>query len=784
MLNVEAIAKAAQAAGKVEARIAKAGQKKVLFMLSPAEQKGAGDIKRWAHQQGIDGQITYSTVPVAKIAEVVKARGYDFVAISNPQVFRSLGTYHKEGNIGDWRGSVIVHDTIPAPVLLLDTLVGQNGLAKKYTVPTFSYVLENDLGKILTYKGKYNYRFTICQTERDAGDLWHEAKDRSYIIVADIETNLDNRITSCSFTMVREDARIGHTYVLDYTRKRTFGEYIQLTRAILALLQAKCFHNGCFDNTMLMRHRIPARNYCLDTEYMWHCWEAEHEKSLAYVSSIALPDYEYWKAEARDNPLEYNAKDTINTARSLVWLMKSMPDWAWQNYAQMLPTLTPAIVCNLEGFATDGEKISTSRARAQAECDSTLAELRTILAWPEFNPGSSKQVSAVLYKVLGKTLGWNKALTGKDKRKVEAGASVNATAEQNLTKLTHPLAARIVGLILRWREQSKAISTYYDSHLMGESHRLYYTMRPDGTKTGRFSCTASSMRLVTGLGAKGQIRKSDIENYGNQIQNSPEYYKYALCADEGYSIVNVDLNKAEARCVALISGDPDFTAAVTNEFIDFYLQLADWFFGIVTVDKKHPIRQATKKINHGSSYCMSIDTFIDFVGVAKLYEYMALVQWQGPPDVRKFVHFLINLLYHAKFPYIKKWWKRTTLELINNHGLLTNIDGSVRRFYKIPSSPNGIAPHAVAHQPQRLSVMLLNRAFWKVFYYEQIPSKFEIRLKGQIHDSIVSQVVNGKEEHYAARLKHYMELPYETTLGPLVIPADVDDISKYWKLEK
>ena len=206
------------------------------------------------------------------------------------------------------------------------------------------------------------------------------------------------------------------------------------------------------------------------------------------------------------------------------------------------------------------------------------------------------------------------------------------------------------------------------------------------------------------------------------------------------------------------------------------------FFGIDTKDKEHPIRQVTKKINHASSYCMSIDTFIDQVGVTKIYEFMVLVGWQGERNPRQFVGYLLAELFHGKFPGIKKWWQRITLELIKNNGLLASPAGSVRHFFKYPSSPKSIYPPAVAHQPQRLSVMTLNRAMWQVFYEIQLPTKFEVRLKGQVHDSLVMQIRQGEQlQPLAKQVLDIMERPYETTLGTLVIPCDVEMPGKYWK---
>ena len=345
------------------------------------------------------------------------------------------------------------------------------------------------------------------------------------------------------------------------------------------------------------------------------------------------------------------------------------------------------------------------------------------------------------------------------------------------------MAAKIVGLILRWREQSKVISTYYSAHLYGESKRLYYGMQLDGTSTGRFSCSASMFRLVTGCGAKGQVRKGDIKNYGSQIQNSPPAYKQMLMADEGYVLFNIDKSKAEAHCVALISGDKKFISSIKDTSRDFYLLLAELFFGLYTEDKEDPIRKVTKKINHATSYCMGWATFLDQVGILKLYHYMRLVGWEGKKDPKTFITYLLDTLFHGTFPGIQRWWRNTTRELVNTKGYLTTPDGAIRHFFKYPSSLRGLSPAAVAHQPQRLSVVTLNRNMAHVFYEVQLPSEFALRLKGQVHDSLVGQVLEDRWD-LVEQVHRIMERPYPTSLGPLHIPCDIEGPSKHWKEPK
>lgn len=764
------------------------------FFLSGAAQTQSGLIKRWCVDNKVLATVTYKQMDLNEMGIYLKAYGkpIDFAVVSNPVVFRKLGDYYKDGNQEDWRGSMLPPSEtgLPVPVLIIDNLIGQSGKAKQYTVPYFKAELYSDLDKLLKYKGEYYYRYTIATDVLQADQAVREAKE-AVIIVADIETNLNNFITSISFTFINQPAAgqlaIGHTYVLNWRPHKSFEWVYSACKKILAETSAyKCFHNGSYDSLYLLRHWIPVYNWMFDTEYMWHAWDAERKKSLAYVASLALPDFRFWKAENTTDPLGYNAKDTINTARVLLWLLTNMPEYAWRNYAQDVPLFCATACCNLEGFATNPDRLAAAKLRAQQETEEAKANIQALLGLPDFNPGSTKQLSHVLYNVLGPQFGWKKPKTAAGKKREAAtGKATTATDAVALRSLkhAHPFLARLIAEIERWREHSKAYSTYFNSHLYGESARLYYSLQIDGTKTKRFSCTSSSYRLVTGTGKQGQIRKADIKNYGNQIQNSPPYYKMALCADPGYLMGNADKSKSEAHCVALISGDEKFTKAIRDTVLDFYLRLAEWFFGVETHGNKElPIRQVTKKINHASSYCMGIDTFIDSVGLEKLYYFMELVGWPDKADVRGFVGHLLAT-FHETFPRIKKWWLNTSATMLRTGGLIETPDWGVRKFWKLPRTEKSLMPDAVAHQPQRLSVVTLNRNMAQVFEEVQLASGFALRLKGQVHDSLVFQYLEGRED-LAYQTKAIMERPYETSLGTLAIPIDLELGTRHWKEPK
>ena len=134
-----------------------------------------------------------------------------------------------------------------------------------------------------------------------------------------------------------------------------------------------------------------------------------------------------------------------------------------------------------------------------------------------------------------------------------------------------------------------------------------------------------------------------------------------------------------------------------------------------------------------------------------------------------------------KYRRRKEWWDETRTAA-NNFGYIETPDGHRREVfaYGISHITHAILLGLVAHQPQHFSVAGLNEAFWKLWYNVQLESGGEFRLKGQVHDSIISQAKKGKEKEYEQRKLEVMDIPQPVWDGDLRIPLD-SSISTYWK---
>lgn len=744
---------------------------KVLLNITQREANNQGIFRSMLGELGISAAVSYKPMEMAEAILVAKKHRCSAIVVSHPETLKNCVPGTGKINQDDWRGSML---TTSIPILIISPV------SHVFTKPQGRWLLQNDLKKLTAVKLGIKPFLYDYQVVRDLGSINSALRDLANypVHVIDIETTLTNKISSIAVTPISESLQIGKTYTFPLLPKQISDDpYSSLVaawtgiRKLLASPSHKVFHNGCFDNFHLLRFHCPATNWFFDTEYMWHAWEAEAKKSLAFISSVLLHDYYYWKHESESSPLEYNAKDTINTARVFIELLRRMPRWAWKNYAKTIPTAIPVVKTMFEGFNVDTDKKDKLKSEAVKARDTLQAELESITGIAELNPGSHVQISALLYKVL--------------RAKVPSRAkSASATGEIELKKVAqqHPLYARIIPLILKIREERKAISTYYDARLTDAPfNKLLYSLQPDGTETERMACSASS--LWAPFPSIDKISKTHAKNLGTQAQNLPYYYKKAIMAPEGYSFLEVDKSQSEARCTAYLSGDKALIQALENPpevagVKDFYCYTGYKFFNI-EFNKADPLRQAIKKIIHGTNYMMKALTFIDSVGIIALQEYKKILGFSG--DLKKFATFLLEL-YHIAYPGVTQWWDRIVLEIAQT-GKLVTPDGWTRKFHGNITSNAEIKRSAIAHCSQHFSVRGVNEAFWKVFYYLEVPTEGDYRLKAQIHDSLVGIVRDEKKEEIIPKVVEIMDILQPTPNGVLRIPLDVE-CHKYWKEDK
>jgi len=531
-------------------------------------------------------------------------------------------------------------------------------------------------------------------------------------------------------------------------------------------------HNGMYDCLHSIVYHAEPANWTLDTMAMMHSEFSELPKSLDFVASVCLPDYCQWKSEANEASKSkdinrywaYNAKDTWTTARILLHYLDRLPAYARKNYQNQFKLVYPALYCNFEGILIGQDKRTELRKEESTRLDNCLAELRTLLADPSFNPSSPKQVKTYIYDILGATdpkIGTKKNSDGK-KVRMEKG-----TNEKNLSAVggQHPILLRVTDNIINYREARKAISTYMD--FLQKNGRLLYSLNPFGTETERMACQSSSFWC------------------GTQVQNIPSYAKPMLEADKGFEMFEIDNSQSEARCTAYLSKDIKLIEALENKEKDFYTSLGFLFFRIpyeqVTKEFRNKI---LKKIVHGTNYMMGAGTFVENAGTQNLIDStvhlgikvsLAPVPPTGSISIKQYAQKLLDS-YHIPFFRVKEWYQEVKQEIISTKMLKSPL-GHVRYFFGNVEKNHAAFNSAVAHAPQNLSVSVLNIGLWKVW---RLVKKHEgrLRIKAQVHDSILGQIRDG-DIRIRQEVIDAMDNPVIIHGRTLRIPTDIK-VGKTW----
>lgn len=747
---------------------------KILVNYSADEAQYLTQLAYYLKRHNLEAVSTKQNLEIGELLQKARISNSQAILICNEQTLRNCVPGTKP-TLDLYRGSRLDF-SIPAIVT--------NKLEHINTVNHGSWLLEKDLAKFASITNKPTpFNFVALSNSSMLEQAYYELS-RCLVLAYDIETDkvdIDpdpiqapaSLITCASYSGLTPEGTI-ITYVLPLVdfgtdHWETDGEYklaIKFLQDVNKLPIPKVMHNGLYDCFHSIRYHAEPHNWVLDTMAFAHSEFSELPKTLDFVASYVLPDYMQWSQEASAASANkdvkrywgYNAKDTWYTLRIVLTQLRTLPAYAKRNYANKFKFVYPALYCGFEGWKIDNAERERKREKAVEIYNRSLTELRTMFADPNFNPGSWQQKQKYLYKVLGA-------------KNPKAGKSPTGTDEKNLLLVSqqHPLLALVCDRLISYMKTQKEIGTYYDFKQYNE--RLLYALNPFGTETERMACSASSFWC------------------GTQVQNIPGYAKSMLVADEGYELCEPDANKSEARCTAYLAQEPNLILALEDPEKDFYKVLGTLLFQMPYEDVTDFFRnKVLKKINHGTNYMMKARTFLENIGAKILYEtapklgiqIVEIPKRNHPNELTllQFSGYLLEL-YHSPFPRVRNWYEEIRHEVSTTHKLTSPL-GHVRYFFGDINKQHELIRSAVAHQPQNLSVTILNEGFWKLYKHCVLPSGGKFRLKAQIHDSCPFQYVKEERDIWVPKALQLMDNPVVVHGKTLRIPMDAK-IGQNWK---
>ncbi|CAM6053483.1 unnamed protein product [Sphagnum tenellum] len=499
-------------------------------------------------------------------------------------------------------------------------------------------------------------------------------------------------------------------------------------------------------------------------------------KDLGFISAMMVRSYCYHKNESNDGgkyaKLSYNAKDTYYTLLSALALLSELPDYSWTNYFKEFPVVFPCILCEHTGLAWDFEVAQELKGQVEINQAGALRKLQTMVANPDFNPGSWQQTQK-LFEILGSKDVKNTDVKGRDK-----------------VAFRHPLNKRILSEITTYRESSKLNGSYFKEGVTWNG-RVFYALNPSGTDTGRLASRESQFWC------------------GFQIQNIPSdeaeddtsmVFKDCLISDPGFLLGEADYSQNEARGTAYLSGDTALLKAVEDITKDFHGLNASDFFGIpyesivrseysetelrwIHKTVNNAIRKLSKRTNHGANYNMGAGVMLDTMGIENVLQAKQLLKLPNSWTLLQVTTHLLAV-FDKTYPVVRGPWYDKVKSDVKNTGFLVGPTGWTRRCFGDPYKNKRDLNAYAAHQPQSLGAMLLNEAFIKVFNEIWLPNQEDFKLCTQIHDSLLFQYREGRED-LAWKVADCMKNKTEIidTFGikrTMTVPVDLKGNGRRW----
>jgi hypothetical protein len=714
-----------------------------------------------------------NTVPLEFVLKSKQKGGCPIVSTSQRLLELIVGvtTGSARPKISEYAGSIISYKEVE--FLFIDPL------KNLVSTPTGKFILQRFLNKFLNPQDwviEPPFKWELFTPSRL--EFLCSYFDSCSLIGIDLETRIGDplkTITCVGFCGLQISQETGKLSLVTVVVPMNEEYNILFVRYICSTAAPKVLQNGKYDIAYLFRYGIPITNYSFDTINLFHSWLSELPKDLGFISAFMVRNYTFHKNDGKTGDLldyyQYNAKDCYTTVLSCLALILEVPEYAIGNFLQEFPVVFPCILSEHTGLKYDPERATIAKGNVEKDMESRLLSLRKMVGNQNYNPNSPQQ-TVRLFHILG-----SKDITS------------SADAEKDKVANRHPLNKRIIDTITSYREDSKLRGSYYKEGISWLG-RTFYALNPHGTDTGRLAARES--QFWCGLQIHNIPRNEDGED--------DDSVKECFVADDGFYIGEADYAQNESRGTGYITGDTALIKAVDDPSKDFHGTNASSFFGLpyeeivnsywdaeeeewVHEALNKPIRQLSKNTNHGASYNMREQVMLDTMKIAKVLQAKKLlklpVHWTLLQVTGHLLKQFANTYSVVRYDY-QKWIKQQ----VKSSGLLVGPTGWTRRCFGDPTTNKHFLNAYIAHCPQSLAAMLLNKAYLRVFTNIYLPNPKDFKLHTQIHDSILFSYRKGRED-LAFRVAEEMRIPTPVkdifgVTRTLIVPVDLKGEGTRW----
>jgi uracil-DNA glycosylase family 4 len=432
-------------------------------------------------------------------------------------------------------------------------------------------------------------------------------------------------------------------------------------------------------------------------------------------------------------PLQYYSAMDSDVTYRLYKIMKPQID---SNYSDVFYNIVMRYCYSLtnmtlNGIKLDFEYIDKIARQNESEIDKIKTKIFNKIGY-EFNLNSSKEISNLMYNVLGLQPNRN-YVTKKGRNPSGDEEAITFFSKQK----------PILKSVLDYRGLTKQNSTYLVG-FKNKSDKLTHRIYPSYfqlTATGRASCFLHTMPR------------------DNKIRNM-------ICAEKGNKLLLLDQSQIELRVLAMMSND----IAMINAFAsghDFHTYTACIMFNIPfdSFDKKKPehdkARSSAKAINFGIVFGILAKSLAEDLGITELAALDFMNKFFSTyPNVKKFIQ--ENEMFVQQYGYVETLYgrKRYLSKARSSNDIEKGKALRQSSNTRIQSSANDITAIGVSRCQEWL---------------ENNP-QYRSMLVATIHDSIIVECPEKYTEELVPVFVNCMTKDIPKVTMPLKVDVDIQDV--------
>ena len=593
-----------------------------------------------------------------------------------------------------------------------------------------------------------NPTFEVIESKEQLKDFVNNLLQKAEYIAADIETG-GFKFRSDKLLCMGLSFDGSHVYIIPADLLQLFtdlGGFDVKGRWI--------WHNGKFDIKFL-RYQLnaPAR---VDEDTMLLSYANDeirgiHDLEQVGTDWLGSPNYKNmleaylpnkktsYAVIPKDVLFDYLAKDvaiTFQVFGKLRKIVRSDKNTEKLYTRTLIPASELLARTELNGIEVDQKRVKTNSIELQLEINRLGLKLNSIAEkaiGQKINPNSPVQVKKLLFDGL------------KLKIRNRIPTSTNVEVLKKLPK--HPAVATL----LEYRKQTKAFGTYVKNMptYLEDDGRVHATFKLHGTVTGRL---ASSDPNVQNIPRLARLRDQFV-------------------APEGKILMETDLNQAELRSLAVLSGDEFLCKIYESEHMSLHDEVAIELFG---KDFDYEDKMRAKAVNFGIIYGRTAVSIALEFGISMREAQSWIDTWfKRFPKAHEFIQ-------KCRAAPSRRQSIITTFGRKKRFGVLSNIN-----MRNVLNEASNFPHQSIASDITLHAAMIMTRCgpkdYLKKFPFKRLKD-FNCKLINLIHDSVLIEVPDDEQtiNEVAKLTVGIMEaVPKVWGLTRIPFKADVD-IGKSW----